>query len=84
VISSQIDFTDLDDFADGFPHDLLAVRRSEAPVYWHEPTEQTPDGERSWSVASTAGSLAVLRDQDTYSSVTGGLPALIDHHGQMA
>ena len=40
-----IDFTDLDNFAKGFPHDLFDVHRREAPVYWHEPTDNTPDGE---------------------------------------
>ncbi|WP_197375483.1 cytochrome P450 [Mycolicibacterium baixiangningiae] len=69
---SQIDFTDLDNFADGFPHDLFAIHRRDAPVYWHEATEHTPDGEGFWSVATYPETLAVLRDQDTYSSVTGG------------
>lgn len=68
----DIDFTDLDNFADGFPHDLFAIHRREAPVYWHEPTEHTPDGEGFWSVATHPETLAVLRDADTYSSVTGG------------
>lgn len=68
----DIDFTDLDNFADGFPHDLFEVHRREAPVYWHEPTEHTPDGEGFWSVATHPETLAVLRDADTYSSVTGG------------
>lgn len=67
-----IDFTDLDNFANGFPHELFAVHRREAPVYWHEPTDNTPDGEGFWSVASHAETLAVLRDPATYSSVTGG------------
>jgi cytochrome P450 len=67
-----IDFTDLDNFANGFPHDLFEVHRREAPVYWHEPTEHTPDGEGFWSVATYAETLAVLRDPETYSSVTGG------------
>ena len=44
---SGIDFTDLDNFANGFPHELFAVHRREAPVYWHEPTDNTPDGEAS-------------------------------------
>lgn len=48
------------------------MHRRDAPVYWHEPTEHTPDGEGFWSVATYAETLAVLRDQDTYSSVTGG------------
>jgi cytochrome P450 len=69
---SGIDFTDLDNFANGFPHELFAVHRREAPVYWHEPTEHTPDGEGFWSVATYAEVLAVLKDPLTFSSVTGG------------
>ena len=44
---ARIDFTDLDNFSAGFPHDLFEVHRREAPVYWHEPTDNTPDGEAS-------------------------------------
>jgi cytochrome P450 len=72
VTLAEIDFTDLDNFADGFPHDLFAVHRGEAPVYWHAPTDNTPDGEGFWSVATYAETLAVLKDPQTYSSVTGG------------
>jgi cytochrome P450 len=67
-----IDFTDLDNFANGFPHDLFTLHRREAPVYWHEPTEHTPDSEGFWSVATYAETLAVLKDPATFSSVTGG------------
>ncbi|GAS94512.1 cytochrome P450 126 cyp126 [Mycolicibacterium canariasense] len=66
------DLTDLDNFAHGFPHELFTVHREQAPVYWHEPTEHTPDGEGFWSVATHAETLAVLRDPVTFSSVTGG------------
>ncbi|HEY2197169.1 MAG TPA: cytochrome P450 [Mycobacterium sp.] len=69
---SQVDFTDLDNFANGFPHELFTVHRREAPVYWHRPTEHTPDGEGFWSVASYAETLTVLKDPVTFSSVTGG------------
>jgi cytochrome P450 len=69
---AQIDFTDLDNFAHGFPYSLFEVHRREAPVYWHSATENTPDGEGFWSVASYAETLAVFRDPQTYSSVTGG------------
>jgi cytochrome P450 len=69
---SKVDFTDLDNFANGFPHELFAVHRREAPVYWHSPTEHTPDGEGFWSVASYAETLAVLKDPAIFSSVTGG------------
>ncbi len=41
-------------------------------MYWHEPTENTPDDEGFWSVATYAETLAVLRDPVLYSSVTGG------------
>lgn len=69
---SEIDFTDLDNFANGFPHELFTIHRREAPVYWHEPTANTPDGEGFWSVATYPETLAVLRDPVTYSSVSGG------------
>ncbi|AFS12759.1 MULTISPECIES: cytochrome P450 [Mycobacterium] len=69
---AEIDFTDLDNFADGFPHDLFAIHRREAPVYWHPPTDNTPDNEGFWSVATYAETLEVLKDPVTYSSVTGG------------
>ncbi|MBV9722620.1 MAG: cytochrome P450 [Mycobacterium sp.] len=69
---SEIDFTDLDNFANGFPHDLFALHRREAPVYWHQPTEHTPDSEGFWSVATYAETVAVLKDPATFSSVTGG------------
>ncbi|OBA81489.1 cytochrome [Mycobacterium sp. 1164966.3] len=69
---SRIDFTDLDNFANGFPHELFAVHRREAPVYWHEPTDNTPDAEGFWSVATYPETLAVLKDPVTYSSVSGG------------
>ena len=56
---SGVDLTDLDNFADGFPHDVFARHRREAPVWWHEPTEHTPDGEGFWSVATYAEVLEV-------------------------
>src|SRR5947209_17562098 len=69
---AELDFTDLDHLAAGFPHDLFAIHRRKAPVYWHRPTEHSPDGEGFWSIASYAETLEVLRDPATYSSVTGG------------
>ena len=69
---AAIDLTDLDNFADGFPHGLFAIHRREAPVWWHEPTENTPDGEGFWSIATHREVLEVLRNPDIYSSETGG------------
>jgi cytochrome P450 len=67
-----VDLTDLDNFADGFPHHLFERHRAEAPVWWHEPTDHTPDGEGFWSVATYAEALQVLSAPVTYSSETGG------------
>jgi len=69
---ADIDLTDLDLFADGFPHGLFVIHRREAPVWWHEPTEHTPDGEGFWSVATYDETLTILRDPATYSSERGG------------
>jgi cytochrome P450 len=69
---AEIDLTDLDNFANGFPHELFVIHRRESPVWWHEPTEHTPDGEGFWSVATHAETLQVLHDPDTYSSERGG------------
>jgi cytochrome P450 len=69
---AAIDFTDLDNFAQGFPHPLFETHRRAAPVWWHEPTAHTPDGEGFWSVATYAEVLQVLHDPVTFSSETGG------------
>src|SRR5882672_744076 len=68
----HIDLTDLDRFARGFPHDLFTRLRGAAPVWWHEPTAHTPDGEGFWSVHTHAECMAVIHDPVTYSSETGG------------
>ncbi|MSO78555.1 MAG: cytochrome P450 [Acidimicrobiia bacterium] len=68
----EIDLTDLDNFTHGFPHHLFAVHRREAPVWWHAPTEHTPDGEGFWSVATYAETLEVQRNPEAYSSERGG------------
>lgn len=67
-----VDLTDLENFANGFPHDVFAVHRAEAPVWWQEPTVNTPDGEGFWSVATYRETREVLRSPDVFSSVTGG------------
>jgi cytochrome P450 len=67
-----IDLTDLDNFAEGFPHALFEVHRRVAPVWWHDPTGHTPDGEGFWSIATYEETMTVLRDPQTYSSEGGG------------
>ena len=68
----DVDLADLDNFASGFPHDVFARHRREHPVFWHDATSHTPDGEGFWSVATHAETLAVLVDASTFSSETGG------------
>jgi cytochrome P450 len=69
---ADVDLTDLDNFAAGFPHALFDLHRREAPVWRHPPTVHTPDGEPFWSVATYDEVLRVLKDPDTYSSERGG------------
>jgi cytochrome P450 len=67
----DIDLTDLDRFAHGFPHDMFTVLRRDAPVWWHPPTEHTPGGEGFWVVSKHADCLAAGTDATTFSSQTG-------------
>ena len=41
-------------------------------MWWHSPTEHTPDREGFWSVATYAETMEVLRDAGDYSSERGG------------
>ena len=71
-IPEDVDLTDLDLFAGGFPHDAFTRLRRIAPVLWHEPTAHTPDGEGFWSVHSHAACMTVVHDPGAFSSETGG------------
>ncbi|MFI6866640.1 cytochrome P450 [Nocardia sp. NPDC050406] len=75
VALSSVDLTDLDNFAHGFPHAVFERHRVQAPVFWHEPTAHTPDGEGFWSVATYDETLRVLSTPEVYSSETGGTRA---------
>ena len=68
----DVDLTDLDRFAHGFPHDMFTQVRREAPVWFHPPTPHTPGGEGFWVVARHVDVLAVATDARTYSSERGG------------
>ncbi|MGZ8753075.1 MAG: cytochrome P450 [Acidimicrobiia bacterium] len=72
VAGIEIDLTDLDRFASGFPHEVFVALRREAPVWWHAPTEHTPDGEGFWVISRHADVTRVFRDPHTFSSETGG------------
>lgn len=71
-MSHDVDLTDLDRFAAGFPHDVFTRLRREAPVWFHPPTRHTPGGEGFWVVSRYADVVAVASDAETYSSERGG------------
>ncbi len=68
----DIDLTDPDIFADGPPHDVYRHLRDEAPAFWHEPTDKTPDGEGFWCLTRHEDVAWAAKNPDLFSSVTGG------------
>ena len=67
-----LDLSDGRTFAHGFPHDFFTWLRAHEPLYWHEPTAVTPDGEGFWVVSRYADVDAVIMDAASYSSDKGG------------
>ncbi|MGR8919589.1 MAG: cytochrome P450 [Gammaproteobacteria bacterium] len=67
-----VDLSDDRSFAGGFPHDFFTWLRAKAPLYWHEPTAATPDGEGFWVVSRYADVNAIIMDPATFSSDKGG------------
>ena len=72
VQAAGIDLSDNATFARGFPHDHFTRAREHAPVYWHEPTAASPDGEGFWVMSRHEDAMAVMRDPATFSSDKGG------------
>jgi cytochrome P450 len=68
----DIDLTDLDRFEGPFPHHMFTVLRRDAPVWFHPPTEHTPDGEGFWVLSRHADVLSAGADGTTFSSQGGG------------
>lgn len=68
---ADIDLTDLDRFADGPPHRLYRALRDDAPLFWHEPTEHTPDGEGFWCLTRHADVEWAAKDAERFSSASG-------------
>jgi cytochrome P450 len=67
----DIDLTELDRFAAGFPHDLFTTLRREAPVWFHPPTAHTPGDEGFWVLTRYADVHAAASDAVLFSSETG-------------
>lgn len=70
--TTLVDLSDGRNFAQGFPHECFVWLRDHEPVYWHEPTAATPDGEGFWVISRHADVDAVIRDPETYSSDKAG------------
>lgn len=64
------DLTDLDRFAEGFPHDVFARLRQESPILRHPPG-RTVDGEPFWVLTRYADIVKVAEDP-AFSSQGGG------------
>ncbi|MEM7542988.1 MAG: cytochrome P450 [Pseudomonadota bacterium] len=69
---ASVDLSDDQSFANGFPHDFFTWLRANAPIYWHEPTAVTPDGEGFWVVSRYADVNAIIMDPKTFSSDKAG------------
>lgn len=67
-----VDLSDGRTFAAGFPHPYFTWARANAPIYWHEPTEHSPQGEGFWVMSRHADAMAVITDPATFSSDKGG------------
>jgi cytochrome P450 len=72
VQAADIDLSDNATFARGFPHEHFTWARAHAPIYWHEPTAVTPDGEGFWVMSRHEDAMAVMLDPATFSSDKGG------------
>jgi cytochrome P450 len=67
-----VDLSNSRSFANGFPHDFFTWLRRHEPVWWHEPTQYTPNAVGFWVVSRYDDVVAVFKDPETYSSELGG------------
>lgn len=71
-MAQEFDLTDPDTFGNGPPHEAYATLRDDAPLYWHEPTANTPDGEGFWCLTRYHDVEWAARSPELLSSDTGG------------
>ena len=48
--ASKVDLSSGRSFVAGFPHQFFSWLRREHPVWWHQPTVNTPDGVGFWVI----------------------------------
>jgi cytochrome P450 len=68
----SVDLSDDQSFAHGFPHEFFTWLRKNDPVYWHEPSAITPDGEGFWVISRYADVNAIIMDPTHFSSDKAG------------
>jgi len=68
----DVDLTDLDRFAEGFPYHVFDALRRESPVWFHPATVHSPGGEGFWVISRYADIVDAAADAETFSSETGG------------
>lgn len=68
----MFDLTDLELFREGPPHEVFRRLRDEAPVFWHQPTRNTPDGEGFWCLTRHEDVRWAARQDEIFSSCGGG------------
>ena len=69
---NPVDLSDSNSFLNGFPHQYFTWLRSNAPIYWHEPTNVTPDKEGFWVISRHGDVNEIIMDPKTFSSDKGG------------
>lgn len=68
----DIDLTDPDLSHAGPPHEAYRRLRDQAPLYWHEPSATTPDGEGFWCLTRHEDVAWAAKHPELFSSAGGG------------
>jgi cytochrome P450 len=74
-----IDLTDTGLYEDGFPHEVFARLRVEAPVFWQEFDGRVPDSVEpgAWVLSKHSDVQAVNRDDTRFSAIDGPVLAYV-------
>jgi cytochrome P450 len=77
--TSVIDLTDTSLYEHGFPHDVFARLRDEAPVFWQQFDGRVPDSVEpgAWVLSKHSDVQAVNRDDTRFSAIDGPLLAYV-------
>ena len=68
----EIDLSDDSSFKNGFPHAFFTWLRRNDPMYWHNPSPVTPDGEGFWVISRYADVNKVIMEPQIFSSDKAG------------